>query len=132
MRFSTDAPGSGHRGSVDLENATGSSHSNPFLENLEVRYFRTAVVALAIYRFLSVSRSDSRSSGPGKSSTRPLTPPTLSSRSIYLCSSQYVVDPSLSSCPWYRGRIPTLLRRQRHTGKTQRGINIRGDRKSVV
>lgn len=67
IRFSIDAPGSGHKGSVDCDNATGRSHWKPLSTNLLVRLLRVYVMILPMQAFLSVSVSESWSKGLGNS-----------------------------------------------------------------
>jgi len=60
-----EAPGSGHKGSVDLERVTGSSQWKPLLINLEVKFFKVCVITLPMQDFLSISLSESCSRGRG-------------------------------------------------------------------
>ena len=59
IRFSIDAPGSGQRGSVHWESATGSSHWKPRWTNSEVKFFRVCVITFPMADFLSISVSES-------------------------------------------------------------------------
>lgn len=62
-----EAPGSGHKGSVDCERATGNNHWNPLSTNFEVRFLNVYVITLPMYAFLLISLSESFSRGLGVS-----------------------------------------------------------------
>jgi hypothetical protein len=64
-----EAPGSGHKGSVDLERVTGSSQWKPLLINVEVKFFKVYVITLPMQDFLSISLSESCSKGFGISTS---------------------------------------------------------------
>ena len=69
IRLSMDAPGSGQRGSVLCERATGRSHWKPLSMKVFVSDCRVWVMTLPMQAFLSSSVGDNWSRGLGRSAS---------------------------------------------------------------